>query len=322
MNDDRMSTDRWITPYVDQPMDFWERLNDQFGPDVAEVYLPLPQDILGSGRPPQSHEHTPDFLAHGPFPVSILVNPITLPRPASTMVDAICSTIGSLHDKFGLAGLTLAQPLLAEPIKERFPDIPLTASVLMDISRPLQISMLNDLFDVLVPSNRIMRDLPALRSIKDAFDGRIRLLVNEACLPGCPFRIQHFHEMGSGWPDPESLCRDLLEQQPWLRLTGAWVLPQHLHLFEGIYDELKLAGRVTLQAPEKYARVLGAYIRRKTLFPFEIGGGPASILDAFPIDEAFYRHTLFCGHQCHTCNACRNYYQEHAISSGGRNHDR
>jgi hypothetical protein len=176
----------------------------------------------------------------------------------------------------------------------------------MDITHPNQALMLKGICGTLVPSGRVMRDLPALQALRAAFPGRIRLILNEACLPGCPYRVQHFHEMCAGFPKPESLCGELLEREPWMRLTGAWVLPQHLHLLEGVADEWKLAGRVTLREASTYRRVLGAYIRGLPLGPSEIGGGPASPVGPIEIDEGYYSRTLRCGRLCHECSVCRN----------------
>lgn len=80
--------------------------------------------------------------------------------------------------------------------------------------------------------------------------------------------------------------------------------------YDGIYDELKLAGRVTLRDPKKYLTVLDAYIQRKPLPPNEIGGGPASMLEPIDIIEEFFAQTLHCGHQCQTCTICQKYYQQ------------
>jgi hypothetical protein len=153
-----------------------------------------------------------------------------------------------------------------------------------------------------------MRNTPALQKLKQAFAGKIRLIVNEACLPACPFRLQHFCEMGSDLNYPRSLCDGLLERFPWMRLTGAWVLPQHLHFFEGLYDELKISGRVTLRDPAHYFKVLDAYFHGKPLSPDRIGGGPASPEAPLTISAEFYAQTLTCGHQCHQCSVCSAYY--------------
>lgn len=219
---------------------------------------------------------------------------------------------------FGLAGVTVTDLNLAGLIKHELPELEVAASVLMDIGEPYQAMMLDSVCDVLVPASRIMRDQSALQRIREAFGGRIRLMVNEACLPGCPFRTQHFYEMGSGHAKPASLCNSLLEKFPWLRLTGTWVLPQHLHLYRGLWDELKLAGRITLQDPDKYRQVLAGYINRTSLTPDAIGGGPASVLTPVEIEENYYSTTLACGKNCQECSVCKEYYQKVIDRAEGR----
>ncbi|MGA2328432.1 MAG: radical SAM protein [Bryobacteraceae bacterium] len=300
----------WVVPYVDQPPVFWERLEHEFGRHIREVYFPLPGDVVGSGRPPQPAAQCEAFLTRSRLPRAVLVNPITLSRPVAEIAPAIIEALRRLIGEHGITSATVSNLLLAARIREALPELPLAASILMDITLPNQALMLKGICDTLVPASRIMRDLPALEALRAAFPGRIRLIVNEACLPGCPYRVQHFHEMCAGFPRPESLCGELLERQPWMRLTGAWVLPQHLHLFDGVADEWKLAGRVTLRDAPTYRKVLGAYVHRRPLAAHEIGGGPASPLKAVEIDEEFYARTLRCGRRCHECNVCREYYDE------------
>ena len=301
---------QWVIPYIDQPLSFWERITEDYTQNINEVYVPLPGDVLGSGRPPQPTEHLNEFLHRSPFPFSVLINPIILPRPVEELAPNIIETLRRLMSESDLAGATVSDLLLANRIREALPEFPLTASVLMNITQPNQVLMLKETFDNLVPASRIMRDLVALKILREAFPGRIRLIVNEACLPNCPFRVQHFYEMGINMRQhPRSLCNDLLRKYPWMRLTGAWVLPQHLHLYDGVYDELKLSGRVTLRDPDVYLKVLEAYLHRQPLPPNEIGGGPASALEPLNISEEFFTRTLHCRHQCHTCTLCRDYYQ-------------
>ena len=302
------ATRQWVIPYVDQPPAFWERIEQDFGRQIREVYFPLPAEVLGSGRPPQPSAHLETFLRHSRLGRAVLVNPITLPRPAGEVAPAVIEALRRLMGEYGVTSATVSNLLLAARIREALPELPLVASILMDISHPNQALMLKGICETLVPSGRVMRDLPALEALRAAFAGRIRLIVNEACLPGCLYRVQHFQEMCSGLPNPGSLCDELLEREPWMRLTGAWVLPQHLHLLQGVVDDWKLAGRVTLREAPTYRKVQGAYIRRTPLGPSEIGGGPASPLGPVEIDEAFYAHTLRCGRRCHECNVCREYH--------------
>lgn len=298
----------WVLPYIDQPLAFWESVAQDYEGLIREVYFPLPGGRIGSGAPAQPDAHLLELLRHAPLPCAALVNPIILPRPVGTVAPPVIETLKRLHGDFGLSGATVTDLALATRIRETIPDLSLTASCLMQIARPNQVPLLEGIIDTVVPDTRIVRDLRALTALKEAFPGRIRLMVNESCLPGCPFRVQHFYEMGSGFPRPLSLCAEVLEKHPWLRLTGGWVLPQHLHLYQGTYDELKLAGRVTLRDPKKFRAVLDAYAHRLPMLPRDIGGGPASVLEPIEISESFFASTLACDHQCHRCTLCRDYY--------------
>jgi hypothetical protein len=309
INDQTLMANLWTIPYIDQPRSFWQEINARFGPHIREVYVPLPDGEFPSGRPVQKTDFLHDFLRNSPLPLAVLLNPVALPGPVDKLAPAVIDRLRRLRDTTNLKSVTIADYTLALRIKEKLPDMPLTASVLMDIARQHQAALLNGVCDTLVPASRIMRDYSGLKAIRQAFHGKIRLMVNESCLPDCLCRTQHFTEMASVEKEPQSLCRELLERNPWMRLTGAWVLPQHLHFFAGVVDEMKLAGRVTLQNPEKYLQVLEAYISRIDLTPDRIGGGPASVLSPLSISGEFYGKTLHCGKQCHSCTECRAYYQ-------------
>ena len=111
--------------------------------------------------------------------------------------------------------------------------------------------------------------------------------------------------MAQGGAFPSSLCGDRLAREPWLRLTGAWILPQHLSELDPCADEFKLAGRITLRDPAQYRRVLRAYLQRRALWPHEIGAGPASVLSRTSLPRAHFQWMLACDHACGDCALCR-----------------
>ena len=239
----------------------------------------------------------------------MLINAVTLPRPVEAMAPVVIEALERLNGEFGICRATVANLPLARRFRQALPDWSLTASVLMDISNPYQAQLVNGICDTLVPSSRVVRDMPALKAIRAAYRGRLRLMVNESCLPGCPFRTQHFHRDGQRHAGAEiALCRIALRGSV-AALTGAWVLPQHLHFYAGIYDEMKLAGRMTLHSPATFRRVLESYIQRRALQPHEIGGGPAAVLVPIDISARFFAYTLGCGRRCHECKRCPEYYE-------------
>jgi len=123
--------------------------------------------------------------------------------------------------------------------------------------------------------------------------------------------------MGYGTHFPQSLCQQTLSEHPWLRLTGAWVLPRHLAHYDGVYDSLKLSGRVTLRDRVNYLNVLQAYVHRRPILPRDIGGGPASVLEAVDISDQWFAFTLNCDKNCHACSVCRDYYEQAIAKKGG-----
>jgi collagenase-like PrtC family protease len=214
-----------------------------------------------------------------------------------------------LQGEFGVQSVTVTNLSLARIIRESLPDFTIAASVLMGIAGPLQVLVAQDYVDAIGPDTGLTRDLSALRRLRLAFAGEIRLLVNEACLPGCLFRTQHFYEMGYSDTFPKSLCQRMLEERPWLRLTGAWLLPRHLSFYEGVYDSLKLAGRVTLQDRDRYLKVLEAYVHRMPILPRDIGGGPASPVDGVSVSDEWFEYVLHCDKRCDVCTVCREHYE-------------
>jgi collagenase-like PrtC family protease len=298
----------WIIPYVDQDLAFWQEIRTRFGAQIREVYFPMPQGRFASGRSRQPEQHLGEFLRLAPLAKAVLINPIVLARPVEVVAPDVLSALRGLRDEFDVCSVTIANPMLARLIKEDLPDLHISASVLMGIASPVQAWLVQDCVDAITVDNSLVRDLAALRSMRAAFPGEIRLIVNESCLPGCLFRVQHFYEMGYGSDFPQSLCQQMLEQHPWLRLTGAWVLPRHLAYYDGLYDGLKLAGRVTLRDPDRYLNVLGAYVNREPILPRDIGGGPASPVDALDVSDEWFEFALQCDKRCDVCSVCRKEY--------------
>ena len=303
----------WVIPYSDQEPDFWEEVAGRFKEDILSVYFPMAAGIVASGRPAQPDQHMDSFLRQTFLPKSVLVNPIILDRPAEQVAPAIIEALRQLRGDFNVNSVTVVSLQLASLIKEALPEYRVGASTLMGIHTPAQVMAAKEHLDFIVPDNRLLRDLAGLKLLRQVFPGEIRLIVNEACLPGCLYRTQHFYEMAYSHEYPQSLCKELLDKSPWVRMTGAWVLPRHLIHYDGLYDSLKLAGRVTLRDRSVYLRVLDAYINRKDLLPCDIGGGPASLLEAVRMPDELFKKILNCDKNCLTCNVCQKYYEQ-AIS--------
>ena len=298
----------WVIPYTDQPLEFWQSLEEQAGNHIEEVFFPMPQGGFASGRSRQAEVHLEEFLSHSCLPKAVLINPIVLPEPIAQIGPRVVQTLNDLYGKYGIKRVTITSLELARMIRKELPFFHITASCLMGISTAAQCVLLGQTVDALTPDTRLNHDLAGLKKLKAAFKGQLRLLVNESCLPGCPMRMQHFYEMAYSETFPLSLCQQFLQDAPWLRLTSGWILPQHLHFYDEIADFYKLAGRVTLKNPDNYRRVLLAYLQRAPLQPVEIGGGPASVDIPLEIPDRFFETIINCPKNCTDCSFCRDFY--------------
>ena len=120
-------------PYVDQPTGFWEQLKQQFQTDIAEVYFPLIDPVVGSGRPLQPDRYLVSFLESKLLPVSVLINPVVLPDQFDTVKTRLLEEIETYLKSYDLKGVTISNLSLAKELKKTFPGIQTTASTLMEM---------------------------------------------------------------------------------------------------------------------------------------------------------------------------------------------
>jgi hypothetical protein len=300
---------RLSAPYLDQPKAFWRRVAAELGDRLSEVYFPLPREVFGSGRPVLPSEHLFDFLELDEIPKNVLLNPVSLEETCEAALERLLPYLEMLTARYRIDGFTVVDPRLVPDLRRVFPGMTCCASTLMEISRPAQLEPIRGLFDALVPASWLVRAPGALAELRAAFAGEIKLLVNEGCLAWCEHRRDHFLQMNSGMPAPPTLCRETLERRPWLRLTGAWILPQHLDLLDGLYDVAKVAGRGTIHSPKQWMEITTAYSDRRPLTPERIGAGPAGVADPWPIERSHFKTMLRCDKACDSCDACRRYYE-------------
>ena len=152
-------------------------------------------------------------------------------------------------------------------------------------------------------------------------EAKVELLVNEGCLPQCPFRRTHEALIAcanAGMPvDSLRLNRDLgcmrlLSRSPHLILASPFIRPEDMRHYKGQAAVFKICGRTLGKA--FLMRAISAFREEKYV------GNLFDLLDASHwmaaewelrnegLPEDFHRRLSTCDRQCNGCSACREMF--------------
>lgn len=239
--------------------------------------------------------------------------------------ERIQTLIQNLRDVIDLSGITTTSPMIAAWIKQKFSDLPVRASINMNIHGVTSMSYITDLFDEFYLTreyNRNLREIEKARLFCDRHHKKLYLLANSGCLNECPSHVYHdnlvAHEAET---DPhdfrpfEATCWNYLSRQENRReilRISSWIRPEELSLLDDYFDGAKIATRSSQNA----FRVAAAYAKgywhgdmlvltepsHSVLFP-----EPGLDNDRFP--EGFLRKLLTCSRNCYECDYCEKIYE-------------
>ncbi|MDD4793844.1 MAG: U32 family peptidase [Dehalococcoidales bacterium] len=298
---------------------------------IREVYLAGPQEFSAAARIMPKME-LPELIsiineihAHG-IRVNLLLNAVC-EGSAWYNPDEIkkkMQYIGMLHKEHGVEAVTVANPLYIKEIKDRYPDIEISASVLSIIDSVERAVYFHDMgADVIVPDKCINRDLETLKQIKDATNAEVKIMVNSGCLYKCPF--ERFHAAFVSHKSVETFdhhdtynaqeiffknCSELVNKNRALIFKSSWIRPEDLCKYAGITNYFKISGR----SHPKWADISRAYLEESW------NGNLLELMDAslrflnahqsIYIDNKeldryqFFDHVTNCGRNCKACNYC------------------
>lgn len=182
----------------------------------------------------------------------------------------VCECVDEISERFGLASITTASPVLAELVKRNFPHLEVRASVNMAIGTIEALTYFADTFDGFYLQRELNRDLPKLRALSKwcaAHGKKTYLLANSGCLNHCPARTFHdnlvAHERELAERDNavqfHGLCADYLQKEPdkgVLLSRLNFIRPEDIGLYEGLVTAAKLATRVS-RCPAQILRAYG-----------------------------------------------------------------
>ncbi|MBD3259445.1 hypothetical protein GF371_02325 [Candidatus Woesearchaeota archaeon] len=305
---------------------------------VSDVYFGLPFSIMPSGRliefNPGSEEYLEtlnkalDKLNEYKIPCTMLINLQCESDKtfSKEMLQNISKTIRSFKDR--IQGVTLFNPAYIKELKARFPDISFSISVNSNINSLYRAKITEELgFDTIVLDRDINRDLKKIKKIAETVDAKIKMLVNEACLKDCLFRISHFnllshHKQGLDYKELIP-CVKFYSEKPWTILLSSFILPKDLKKYPFV-DQFKIAGRNLPTKLLKYT--LSAYFNEKTDFDllavlscyglyvwkndYIKRYNRVPYFDASKIPDDFFNKTSNCDFNCTECNYCEKIWND------------
>jgi collagenase-like PrtC family protease len=291
-------------------LDLLEPLQEETG-RVHEVYGSLPRSPIGSGRPARrlaQQGGEPGFdevrrfaeRAHrSGIRVNYLLNAAVLDHSEYTRAgrERILSYVGEIAES-GVDMVTIAVPYLIELVRGNFPELPVSVSVICEVSDTHGLRLFERYGVQRVQiAEECNRDLALLELLAGTAGPELSLVVNNGCLRFCPYRSYHntLCTQGSqsdkpdhGYIDyPLLKCSAERAHSPVELLRSPWIRPEDLGFYEERFgiELFKLAGR---QLPlANIATMVGAYAR---------GGYDGNFLDLLATPSVdFARHPMTAG---------------------------
>jgi len=217
--------------------------------------------LTGGGRPPQIlpsvdperfRAHLTVVHGHGrQFYATLNSNDLGLKEYGPNYVDRFLREVGELLD-LGVDGFVIALPALIEAVRTEWPDVPITVSTFARIRTVTQAEYFLGLGARTIILEEANRDFRLIRGLV-RLGAEVEILVNQSCLPSCPYRGHHLNtsslasQPGAACPSfeyPILECGLEYVRDPSKLISGIFVRPEDLEVFEeaGVH-RFKVSGR-------------------------------------------------------------------------------
>ena len=228
---------------------------------VSTFFGNFPVTMTGGGRPPRIlpnvdpdrfRDHVGRIHRSGrQFYATLNSNDLALKEYRPGFAQAFAREVGELLD-LGVDGLVVALPLLIETIRDEFPSVPISVSTFARVRSVTQADYFRALGADTIVIEEANRDLRLLRGLVRS-GARVELLVNQTCLPSCPYRAHHLNTSSLA-AQPEQSCPrfeyPLIEcglemvRDPAKLIASILVRPEDLPVYEEIgVTRFKVSGR-------------------------------------------------------------------------------
>ena len=245
---------------------------------VATFFGGYPVLLTGGGRPPRilppvGPERFRSHLdvvhrARRTFYATLNSNDLGLREYGPRYVERFLGEVRDLID-LGVDGLVLAVPMLIEAVRREWPDLPISVSTFARIRTVTQAEYFLRLGARTIILEEANRDFRLIRGLVRA-GADVEILVNQSCLPSCPYRGHHLNtsslasQPGAPCPVfeyPILECGLEYVRDPAKLLSGIFVRPEDLEVYEeaGV-SRFKISGRN--QPTDWLVKVARAYTAR------------------------------------------------------------
>ncbi len=315
--------------------DATERLLGWFSDEseVTRVYMGLPS--LGTGRATvvQVDVDTVETVAETcdshDVDLEVVMNPLCTAEVISSRdgFSEFERTLSELDD-VGVERLVLSDPLLIQRAVER--GFRVSVSCISEVNTPQRARYYDELgVDEITLDTNVNRRLDVIEAIASEVSARLRVIVNEGCLPDCPYRPYHFclfshaTRAGAGVTEDSYYVRCVSERvnNPVLLVQQPFVRPEDLDEYRRLgVETFKIAGRAN--SIRWIKRAVEAYLRR------EYDGNLLDILDC----PTTLRHLIYldngeldglleragrCDQRCSECGFCEEVAERAVRFRGG-----
>ena len=246
---------------------------------VSTFFGGFPVQLTGGGRPPQilppvdAHrfrDHVAAVHRHGRrFYATLNSSDLGLHEYRPGYLDAFRRDVRNLLD-LGVDGFVVALPALIEAIREEWPEVPISVSTFARIRTATQAEYFLKLGATTIILEEANRDFRLMRALV-RMGAEVEILVNQSCLPSCPYRGHHLNTSSlASQPGAPSLAFEypLLEcgleyvRDPAKIISGIFVRPEDLSVYEehGV-SRFKVSGRN--RSTDWLVKVASAYAARR-----------------------------------------------------------
>lgn len=156
----------------------------------------------------------------------------------------------------GVDGFTVSIPYIIEIIKKRHPQVQVKVAISARVDTARKAKNFEKLgVDEIMIDNMINRNFPMLEKIKKSVNCKVSILLNDACLYDCPYRVYHYNTCGhasqsnhesKGFYIDYCSIRCTLDRlrNPSLLVSSRFVRPEDVEYYEKMgFTSFKLSGR-------------------------------------------------------------------------------